>query len=334
MSSHAHDPALPPPLMAGGQPISEAIADQAAEWLTVLMSGEATEAQHLQWQTWRRSHPDHERAWRHIETVRARLKVLEPRATRRALASPDRRKLLSLLLWSGAAGNAAWLAPRTRTWQQLTATHHTASGEQRTVALEDGTEITLNTRSAIDARFDATQRLLRLVAGEIMIVTAHAATGSRDARPFIVETAEGRIRALGTRFSVRQHEGRTHVAVVESAVEITPRDSPRLTRVLHAGGQTTFTRSDIAETSPVADQATAWTRGQLIVDDSPLGDFLSDLARYRTGVLRCDPAVAGLRLSGVFPLHDTDRILTTLPRLLPVQVRGLTRYWITVEAAS
>ena len=52
--------------------------------------------------------------------------------------------------------------------------------------------------------------------------------------------------------------------------------------------------------------------------------------RYRPGLLRCDPAVAPLRVSGAFQLHDTDAVLAALPATLPVSVRYRTSYWVTI----
>ncbi|WP_454728010.1 MULTISPECIES: FecR domain-containing protein [Cupriavidus] len=325
--------------MAGGQPISEAVADQAAEWLTLLMSGEAGDEDHRRLQQWRAASAEHERAWQHIEAVTGRLKSMDSRAAYKTLSpyagpkSPGRRRAVGLLAWGGAIGVAGMLATRTRTWQTVAADYRAGTGEQRSVVLSDGSRILLNTASAVDVRFDGQRRLVRLVAGEVMIVTGHALVGGvPDSRPFIVETEEGRIRALGTRFTVRQEPGRTVVAVLESAVEIAPDDAPGSPLTLRAGERATFTRLAIDPVSPVGEQDSAWTRGQIVADDIRLGDFLADLARYRPGIVRCEPAVAGLRVSGVFPLDDTERILSTLPRVLPVQVRTRTRYWVTVEA--
>jgi transmembrane sensor len=64
-----------------------------------------------------------------------------------------------------------------------------------------------------------------------------------------------------------------------------------------------------------------------------LGDFVSELRRYRAGHLSCDEVVADLRLSGTFPLVDTNRVLDTVARTLPVEVVFITRYWVTVRAA-
>lgn len=329
--------------IAGGLPISEAIAEQAAQWLTIFMSGEATDQDRDRWRRWREAQPDHERAWRHIEAVTGRLKVMQPAAAYKALSpyagpqalgSPVRRKVLRMLLLVGGPATVGALASRTQSWQQAVADHRTGTGERRNVSLEDGSVITLNTATAVNVRFDGHRRVVRLVAGEMLIVTGHAADGlTADTRPFIVETAEGQLRTLGTRFAVRQRHGHTTVSVLESAVEITLRDAGER-RILQAGEETSFTRASIGAPQAASPQATAWARGQIVADDMRLDGFTAELSRYRPGIMRCAPDVAGLRLSGVFPLKDIDRILATLPSVLPVQVVLRTRYWVTVEASA
>ncbi|HSI56188.1 MAG TPA: FecR domain-containing protein [Ideonella sp.] len=332
---------------AGGLPISEAVADAAAEWLTVLMAEDVSDEDRERFEQWRRAHPDHERAWRHIEVVRGRLKVMHPGAAYQALspfarqsgpesagASIMRRNALRALFWAGAVSTTGLLATRTQTWQEVAADHRTATGERRRIELDDGSFVTLNTASAINVRFDGERRRLRLLAGEILVVTAHTAGERRDERPFMVETAQGRVRALGTRFTVRQQGEETLVTVLQSAVEVAPLDGAEQKRVLQAGEQATFTRLRVDTPAPASAQADAWTRGQINADEMRLGDFMAELSRYRPGLLRCSPAVADLRVSGVFPLSDTDRILASLPNVLPVQVSLRTRYWVTVEAAA
>ncbi|MCD0506295.1 Fe2+-dicitrate sensor, membrane component, partial [Bordetella petrii] len=77
-----------------------------------------------------------------------------------------------------------------------------------------------------------------------------------------------------------------------------------------------------------------WLRGVLHARDMRLDGFAAELARYRPGLLRCDPDVAALRISGTFQLHNTDGTLQALPALLPVQVRYLTAYWVTLAPAA
>ncbi len=327
------------PPLANGRVISDDTANVAADWLTLMMSGEATDDDRQRWQQWRKAKPDNELAWQHIEAVTGRFKMLPSQAVYKslspianpALAAPKRRKAISTLLWLGAAGMTGVLTSRTQTWQQTVADYRTGIGEQRHVTLNDGTRITLNTASAINVRFDNKRRLVRLVAGEMMIVTAHAA---EEQRPFIIETAEGSTRALGTRFTVRQRDGSTTVNVLESMVEITPVDAFNQQRLLRAGEGMTFTRDALGEVVSIDQQVAAWTRQQIIADNVRLADFVVELSRYRMGVMRCDPSVANLRFSGVFPLGDTDRILAMLPNTLPIQIRLRTRYWVTLEAAS
>ena len=86
--------------------------------------------------------------------------------------------------------------------------------------------------------------------------------------------------------------------------------------------------------NPPTSGASAWQRGLLVAERWRLGDFLEEVARYRAGVLRCDPAVAGLMISGVYPLQDTDAILQSVSQALPVQVRMITPYWVTVSASA
>ena len=297
--------------MAGGLALHPDIADQAADWLTLLMSGEATELDRHNWQQWREAHPDHERAWRHIEAVTGRLKVLQPQAAYRALSpyadaiasrssssphsshsshsphspqSAKRRKALKLLMWGGVVCGTGLLASRTQTWQEASADYASSTGERKTVDLVDGTRITLNTASAIDVRFDASYRRIRLLAGEVMIVTGHAHSDeAADPRPFIIETAEGAIRALGTRFTVRQWHKRTSVAVIESAVEITPTQAADRVLLLRAGESVVFHRQGFASVVPTGEQAVAWLKGQILADNVRLADFMQELSRYRKG---------------------------------------------------
>ena len=83
---------------------------------------------------------------------------------------------------------------------------------------------------------------------------------------------------------------------------------------------------------PVAADRTAvlWEHGTLLAKDMPLGEVIAELARYRPGVLRCDPAVAGMPVSGALSLTDTDAALDLLARSLPLRIERRTRYWVSV----
>ena len=320
--------------------VSDAVAQQAADWLTVLMSDEADEARRQQWLRWRAADPEHERAWQHIEAVSRRFGGLHGGAAAKALdqrEQPASGRRRQLLLWLGAAGGAGLLAAHAadvapwRGAHAMLADYRTATGERRELALSDGSVVNMNTASAVNVRFDAGARLLELLAGEIMVTSGH---GAGSGAPLLVATHEGVVRALGTRFAVRQQDGSSSVSVFDSAVEIRPQEGAGAVLYLAAGHEAHFSRRRIAAPQRTSMHADAWAHGQLIVDDVTLGEFLAELARYRPGVIDCTPEVAHLRLSGVFPLADTGRVLAMLPNSLPVQVRSRTRWWVTVEAAT
>lgn len=323
---------------AQGQPIDLAIAMQAAEWLATLMSGATTPAEKTAWHQWRQAHPDHERAWKHIESASGGLRELDAQACRTALArrpaAPvSRRNSLQLLAWISTIGITGWFGARSPYAPDMAraalADIATGINERRELTLPDGSRLHLNGGSAVNIRFSGTQRLLQLVRGEVFIATARD-TGL-PYRPFIVDTAQGQAQALGTRYSVRQADGNTLVAVEEGAVRLTPRHGDaRL--VIQAGQGGGMTAQQLLPAHAVSPDIWAWRQGLLLADAMPLRDFLNELSRYRHGLLGCDDDVAALRISGVFPLADLDAVLLSLPESLPVDVRLRTRYWVQVEA--
>jgi len=208
------------------------------------------------------------------------------------------------------------------------ADQRTATGEQRTIRLDDGTLINLNTHSAVDVRFDDKQRRVILQEGEILIETGHG-----DARPFIVETREGRMRALGTRFLVKREEQGTRLSVLQSAVAAHPQSSPE-EQVLREGQQMLIRSDGLGPIVALNLGADAWTRGMLVVDNARLEDLVREIGRYRPGLLGVAPEVADLRITGSFPLQNTDLALSALLPTLPVQIEHRTQWWVTVAAKT
>ena len=252
---------------AGLGAIAEEVQQQAAEWLTVLMSDEASEAEHAAWQRWRGADPEHERAWQHIDAVSRRFNGLHRSAAAQALAGTQQQavngKRRQLLAWLGVAAGGGMLAAQTGTWdgvRALRADYRTATGERREVVLDDGSVLSLNTGSAVNVRFDDKRRLIELLAGEILVSSGH---GAGSAAPLVVATREGLVRALGTRFVVRQQDGVSTVEVFESAVEIRPRDSAGAPLLLAAGRGVAFSRHAPDAPHAIDAYADAWSRGRI-----------------------------------------------------------------------
>jgi transmembrane sensor len=192
--------------------------------------------------------------------------------------------------------------------------------------LADGSTVLLNTDTSIDVRFDGKQRVVRLLWGEIIVTTAV----DPAQRPFEVITEQVEVLALGTRFIVRAQAQRGEVAVLEKAVEVSLRSGGPATRV-DAGSQLDF--SDRSLGRPRANDVSvgAWQRGSIIAIDRRLDALLAELSRYRMGVLRCDPAIGDLKVSGVFPIENTDLALAALESGFPLRVTRYSRFWVQVS---
>jgi transmembrane sensor len=316
--------------------IDPALVDQAAHWLARMHASDFSEGERAACEQWRRQSPEHERVWQSAEQL-GRSFGLVPAAVgmpvlgRRRLRA-NRRALLGAVAALVAVPPVLWWGYHATPWAGAALAYRTATGERRRIALADGTQVDLNTATTIEVAFDERQRLVRHESGEILVNTAPDPGPVH--RPFIVRTDAGELRALGTRFTVRSEGGgATRLAVLEGSVEMHPaRASGDASVLVRAGQQVQFTRDQAGAPSPLDASAGRWTQGTLFAQEMPLADFVAELARYRNGVLRCDPAVAQLRVSGAFQIDDTDRVLALLAQTLPVRIETRTRYWVTVAA--
>ncbi|KJK14954.1 FecR domain-containing protein [Pseudomonas sp. 2(2015)] len=303
------------------------ILAQAVDWYVRLHESTVSEATRSQWQAWLAADPQHAAAWKRIEQLQQRLTQAPSALASSTLerARHGRRatlKTFALLLGAGVLG---WQGYQASPWR---ADYATRVGQRRSLSLADGSRLVLDTDTRVDVRFDQQQRLIILRQGEILVETA------KDARPLSVQSDQGRILALGTRFTVRQGDGVTRVSVEAHAVEVRPRLATAQAVRVDAGHTLSFAADRVGPVQRAPAQASAWTRGLLVAIDWRLQDLLAELSRYRHGYLGCAADVADLRLSGTFLLDDSEAVLANLEASLPVQLRRVTRYWVRVESRT
>ncbi len=310
----------------------------AIDWMVKLQSGAATEQEREACRRWRAEEARHELAWQRLQSLSERVSTLPAALAHGSIGDANnrhrhnRRFAVKSLCVAIGAGLLAAGGNEIMPWRTLLADYATKTGERRRVVLADGTAVELNTATAIDAAYDGQSRLVRLHRGEVLITTAKE--DGRAYRPFVVHTRLGQARALGTRFQVRDSEAGMQIAVFEGAVEFKPAGTSAAIGVtrIDAGRQGLFDRRGlIGSLSPANEQAVAWTDGVIVADRMPLGELVAELDRSMPGQLRCDPAVAGLTISGVFPLDQPAGILAAIARTLPVQIDTFTAYWITLR---
>lgn len=301
--------------------MSRDVARAAAQWLALLESGAATERDHAALQHWRDSHPQHEQTWQKAQALRQRFSDL-PYAL--AMASldrpqPGRRAVLKRALGIAALVPTAWLVSRQLPIEAWRADLHTATGERKRMPLADGGSLQLNTATAVDV--DLAQRRITLVDGELALNVPGAAA-------MTVRTRYGELSVSQADVCVRQQASGCLVSVLKGSVPV--RDLSGQMTTLQGGQRASLKASGLGAWVAFDVLQLGWRDGVLTAQNQALGDFLRDLERYRPGVLRWEPSLETLRVTGSFRLDDTDRILNLLASTLGLELHARTRYWVTL----
>ena len=305
--------------------------EAAATWYVQLNDGDSNEARTHAWRQWLKASPQHAAAWARVEKLQQQWAMVPPHAALSSLgaAQTQRRDVLKVLSLLLAMGGGGWLAAEQVPYRAMLAQQRTRGGERRAMQLEDGSQLELNVNTALDVRYDAKVRAIQLYQGEILV---RPISGLQQ-RPFIVHTEDGSVLTRSTEFSIRKLARQTRVGVLQGSVEVRPQHHPDRVLQLQASQQVNFDRDDFASAHALPVDSTAWLQGMLSVNDWQLGDFVEELGRYRQGVLRCASSIRSLSISGAFRIDDTDIALANLPKTLPVKVRYISRYWVSVEPA-
>ncbi|WP_437883577.1 DUF4880 domain-containing protein [Pseudomonas sp. LRF_L74] len=306
---------------------------QAIAWL-VRLQHDNDPALHRQCEQWRRQDARHERIWQRVSGLQSELShelgalpsgtvaTLENSATRL-----HRRQALKLLSLGAALGGGTWLARDLSIVQPLLADQATSVGERRHLALNDAIALDINTDSALDLHTDAQRQSIDLRRGELFVSSAQDNPLSLGVRtphglfevPAFSEAA----------FGLRLGEASTSLTVERGQVGIAA--IPAFQAV--SGQRYRVNAGEVSRQDGNGLDPSAWREGLIVSRDMRLGDFLGEVERYRPGHIGCAADIAELRLSGVFRLSDTDELLNIMAQTLPVRVRYMTRWWVSVQAA-
>ena len=273
-------------------------------------------------------HPDDRREatefWEWLGTMERPDAVADTRSRSWRLAGMAAAATLVMVL----TGLFFWQLPGTSN-RAFAETYKSERAERRTMRLTDGSVITLAPSSEIEIRYARNERRVRLVRGQSLFEVATDA-----ARPFIVEVAQGEVRAVGTAFDVVARPNRADVTVIEGEVRISlvAADGERAAVIRQArmGDIVRFGTNRVGsdETSFVAqstgadlNRATAWTRGILIFRGEPLSQAIDTVNLYSVETIRLiDPKLANMPIYGVINQGDTTALseLLTHPDQLEV----------------
>lgn len=308
--------------------------EQAADWFARRKGASGDAQLEANWRQWFEASEVNRQAWHYVERVSERFAGLHQQGplAHQVLSGQrrdkrSRRQVLGsvgLLCGGALLGWIGWQPALHERLAALGARYRTSGGELRREVLADGTQVWLNGDTALDVSFDSGQRLLQLYAGEVLIETA------QDPRPLRLHTRAGELRPLGTRFSVRQQDQRTQLNVYQGAVQARCAESGAQVTA-RAGQRLSFDTRTISPLQIAQPQREAWSKGLLLAEDMPLGQFIEELAPWCRGHLGVSPAVSELRVMGSFSLRDTAQTLAQLEEVLPVRVVRRFTWWATVE---
>lgn len=196
-------------------------------------------------------------------------------------------------------------------------TYQSARGERRVIELADGSVVTLAPASKVEVRYSKAQRRILLLSGQGLFDVA-----PNKARPFIVQIAQGEVRAVGTAFDVIAGKDEASVTVVEGVVRILLADAK--TGAMSGGKEARkgefvrfgVTRGQNNQVSFISqsggadvENATAWTRGILIFRGEPLSRVIERVNLYSQETVQLrDPSLADLPVYGVIKQGDATAL--------------------------
>ncbi|KAA8732357.1 DUF4880 domain-containing protein [Acinetobacter qingfengensis] len=306
------------------------ILEQASQWLTRLQEGNLSDEEKKQLLNWQNQSPYHQKIWKTALDLHHKLSELPQDVTLPVIHKLRKEQTTSYkkYVWLLAALPVLSAIYYGNEQQQWLADYRSPVGQQTTVHLPDGGKIILNGLSAIDVDYSQQQRTIILRKGEIWIET-HP---DQLKRPFIVQTKQGSAQALGTQYLVRMEAQQSFVAVNKGAVKITTLNSKQ-SKILHSHQQTYFSQYTLNTPQNIDMAEIAWTKGFIMVNDLPLQQFIQRLKPYQKGIIHIDPAIASIKISGTYPIHDLDGIYSMLAHTYALDIHDYANhYFIHIKA--
>jgi transmembrane sensor len=244
-----------------------------------------------------------------------------------AMALDVQRRSIRRPVWAPIAALAGGLAAcgfaLALAWPQLQlmtvepVTFQTAPGRIRTVALADGSKVTLDGATKLEARMGAHRRAVRLVSGEAYFDVAHDA-----ARPFTVSAPEGSARVLGTAFDLERGDGKLELSVHRGKVRLAPSGLIHRTADLTAGQQAFAKAGRLSRPRAFDPSADDWRSGWLETDGVTLARLVERLNRASTTpIVIDDPVLGRRRVAGRFRLAEPEALVRNLALVHGFKVR-------------
>jgi len=305
---------------------SPAVRAEAAAWLARLRAEDRDAADEAAFRAWLNASPEHAAAFEAVDRMWSDVGGLAnlPRDRHSDLrgglhrerppALASRRALLAGVGLLAVSGGSALF------WQSASAkVYQTDVGEQKHVALDDGSQLFLDAKTRIAVSFSDTARVVDMQYGR-----ANFKVVPDLKRPFIVEAAERKIVATRCNFDVRCEDGQVQVVLIHGEADVKPLSAPQSRGERLTAGERLVASNDIEKRDkPDMTHVLAWQSGYEMFDKEDLAQAAEEMNRYSTAKLAVDPSVAGLKVSGLYRVGDNSAFAQSLAKLLPITVRQI-----------
>lgn len=309
----------------------------ASEWFAARHGGRADPAFERAFEIWLAADPDRQRQFALCEIAWDLSR--RPAAESRGLSLPEVPKCTTAPRrhWALGIGLAASMViAAIALWFTVTMTrsetvrYATDAGEQRSVTLADGSRITLNTRTELEATIGRDREVV-LESGEAFFDVAHD-----PARPFYVLTSLGRVRVVGTRFAVYRRPHSLEVSTEQGLVRVSSAGLPEsaATLAVRPGESAVIEAPDLPPRLQPADlkRIENWRHQRLEFDTVPLAELLEEFSRYTHVPLRAaNEEIGALRVSGVFHIGDVAALSTALQATFGLTIRSSGNYELVAD---
>lgn len=293
--------------------------NKAAVWVARRLDRQDRDDQGFE--AWRAADPAHSAAYDDLWATAqdtALTEAMALRVQRSSARRPARVAIAGLAGGLATCGLALALA-----WPQLQlmtvepVTFATPPGHIRTVALADGSRVTLDGATRLEARIGTHSRAVRLVSGEAFFDVAHD-----TARPFTVSAPEGSARVLGTAFDLERGDDRLELSVHRGKVRLAPAGLIRRTADLTPGQRAFAKDGRLSRTHAFDPSADDWRSGWLETDGVTLARLVERLNRASTTpIVIDDPTLARRRVAGRFRLDEPEALVRNLAVVHGFEVR-------------
>ena len=298
------------------------IEEQANAWVARRHARVLGEAEHAQRDAWLAADPRHQGAYARALAIHNAISL---GSTPAATAPANEPYLATRRSWLIHGGIAACLAATAGAYAFTTLGRDkvlaTAKGEFRKVPLQDSSVATINSASRIEVDFTPTLRKINLRQGEAWFEVA-----KDKAKPFIVQSGDANIRAVGTAFAVRRFANGTEVLVTEGTVEVWSKQGKAQRRQLGAG-ERAFLPADagaiaVARQPAEVVRKLAWREGKLILKNQTLNEAVADFNRYSAKtIVILDDGLRAKRLFGQYQLDAPELFARDVSTVLGAPLR-------------